>query len=101
MIFVSGKLQDYETFAAKNMDYIKGLGEGLLLFSSWQLLDETLEFSTWFLLTGLDHEQNIRKMRLLTFMMIADSQSTVDFKTVVSEMGVKESEVEQFVIDGQ
>nr|QBH73925.1 eukaryotic translation initiation factor 3 subunit M [Nicoletia phytophila] len=48
---------------------------------------------------GLNHEQNMKKMRLLTFMQLAESNPEMSFDTIKSELQLNEDEVEPFIID--
>ncbi|KAF6198025.1 hypothetical protein GE061_007770, partial [Apolygus lucorum] len=73
LIFVSGKLSDYLAFYNKNKDYVQK--------------------------QGLDHEANLKKMRLLTFMQLAEGVSEMSFDTILSELHIDETQVEAFVID--
>uniref|UniRef100_A0A182JUY4 Eukaryotic translation initiation factor 3 subunit M n=1 Tax=Anopheles christyi TaxID=43041 RepID=A0A182JUY4_9DIPT len=48
---------------------------------------------------GLNHEQNIKKMRLLSFMQLAESNSEMTFQQLQDELQIKEEEVEPFIIE--
>lgn len=48
---------------------------------------------------GLNHEQNMKKMRLLTFMQLAESHPEMSFELVQSELQIPASEVEPFIIE--
>ncbi|XP_017049618.1 eukaryotic translation initiation factor 3 subunit M [Drosophila ficusphila] len=48
---------------------------------------------------GLNHEQNMKKMRLLTFMQLAESSPEMTFETLTKELQINEDEVEPFVIE--
>ncbi|XP_012269868.1 eukaryotic translation initiation factor 3 subunit M [Athalia rosae] len=48
---------------------------------------------------GLNHEQNIKKMRLLTFMQLAETHPEMSFDTIQAELQIEENEVESFIID--
>ncbi|XP_018054368.1 PREDICTED: eukaryotic translation initiation factor 3 subunit M isoform X2 [Atta colombica] len=48
---------------------------------------------------GLNHEQNMKKMRLLTFMQLAETNPEMSFDTIQEELQIEESEVESFIID--
>lgn len=48
---------------------------------------------------GLNHEQNMKKMRLLTFMQLAESNPEMTFDTLTKELQISEDEVEPFVIE--
>lgn len=50
---------------------------------------------------GLNHEQNMKKMRLLTFMQLAETNPEMSFDTIQEELQISESEVESFIIDGK
>ena len=50
---------------------------------------------------GLNHEQNLKKMRLLTFMQLAEGNSEMSFDTIQQELQLKDTEVEAFIIDGK
>lgn len=49
---------------------------------------------------GLNHEQNMKKMRLLTFMQLAETNPEMSFDTIQEELQINEDEVENFIIDG-
>lgn len=51
--------------------------------------------------SGLSHEQNIAKMRLLTFMGMAVEFKEILFDTMQQELQIGADEVEAFVIDGK
>jgi len=53
-----------------------------------------------FSIIGLNHEQNMKKMRLLTFMQLAETNPEMSFDTMQEELQISESEVESFIIDG-
>ncbi|XP_076179698.1 eukaryotic translation initiation factor 3 subunit M isoform X1 [Ptiloglossa arizonensis] len=48
---------------------------------------------------GLNHEQNMKKMRLLTFMQLAETNPEMSFDTIQEELQITEDEVESFIID--
>lgn len=50
--------------------------------------------------TGLSHEQNMAKMRLLTFMGMAVEFKEISFDTMQQELQIGADDVEAFVIDG-
>lgn len=50
--------------------------------------------------SGLSHEQNMAKMRLLTFMGMAVEFKEISFDTMQQELQVGAEDVEAFVIDG-
>ncbi|XP_022082899.1 eukaryotic translation initiation factor 3 subunit M-like [Acanthaster planci] len=72
-IFVSGKLDDYIEFFKNNQDFIKTL--------------------------GLSHDQNMQKMRVLTFVSMAIEQKEIPFSTIESELKITSEEVEGFIIN--
>ena len=50
---------------------------------------------------GLSHEDNMHKMRLLTFVQIAEGKSELSFETIENELQLQPDEVEAFIIDGE
>lgn len=48
---------------------------------------------------GLNHEQNIKKMRLLSFMQLAESSPEMTFQQLQSELQIGENDVEPFIIE--
>ncbi|RXM31727.1 Eukaryotic translation initiation factor 3 subunit M [Acipenser ruthenus] len=72
-IFVSAKLAAYVKFYQNNKDFIDSL--------------------------GLSHEQNMEKMRLLTFMGMAVECKEISFDTIQQELQIGADDVEAFVID--
>ncbi|KAL6035324.1 hypothetical protein STEG23_033062 [Scotinomys teguina] len=72
-IFVSAKLASYVKFYQNNKDFIDSL--------------------------GLLHEQNMAKMRLLTFMGMAVENKEISFDTMQQELQIGADDVEAFVID--
>jgi translation initiation factor 3 subunit M len=48
---------------------------------------------------SLNHEQNIKKMRLLTFMQLAETNPEMSFETIQNELQIEEDQVESFIID--
>nr|QBH73919.1 eukaryotic translation initiation factor 3 subunit M [Eurycantha calcarata] len=72
-VFVSEKLPAYLDFYKNHKEYVHSL--------------------------GLNHEQNMKKMRLLTFMQLAEGNSEMSFETVQQELQLEEDEVESFIID--
>ena len=50
---------------------------------------------------GLNHEENMKKMRLLTFMQMAENKKEIDFETIEKKLRLEPSEVEHFIIDGE
>lgn len=72
-IFVKDKLKNYLAFYKDNQSFVESL--------------------------GLSHERNMLKMRLLTFMQIAESKKEISFDTIMSELQIEEEQVEAFVFD--
>ncbi|XP_041366455.1 eukaryotic translation initiation factor 3 subunit M-like isoform X2 [Gigantopelta aegis] len=72
-IFVSGKLSQYQQFYKNNTDFVKSL--------------------------GLSDDQNMRKMRLLTFMQMAENRKEISYATIIDEMQLGDEDVEDFVIE--
>ncbi|XP_075044151.1 eukaryotic translation initiation factor 3 subunit M isoform X1 [Mixophyes fleayi] len=72
-IFVSAKLSSYVKFYQNNKDFIDSL--------------------------GLVHEQNMEKMRLLTFMGMAVENKEISFDNMQQELQIGADDVEAFVID--
>jgi len=60
-----------------------------------------LTLNNFYFSSGLNHEQNLKKMRLLTFMQLAEGNSEMSFDTIQQELQLKETEVEAFIIDGK
>lgn len=48
---------------------------------------------------GLNHEQNLKKMRLLSFMQLAESNPELTFEELQKELQITEDEVEPFIIE--
>jgi len=72
-IFVSEKLEAYQKFYESHREFVQSL--------------------------GLKHEDNLTKMKLLTFMQLAETKSDIKFGEVQQHMQITESEVEDFLID--
>merc|ERR1719414_1020853 len=72
-IFVSEKLEAYQKFYENHRDFVQGL--------------------------GLVHEENLTKMKLLTFMQLAETKSEITFGEVQQHLQMSEAEVEEFLID--
>merc|ERR1712080_625512 len=72
-IFVFEKLEAYVKFYETNKSFVTGL--------------------------GLNHEDNMRKMKLLSFMQLAENRSEISFDEIKHEIKLNESEVEEFLID--
>merc|ERR1712080_365061 len=67
-IFVFEKLEAYVKFYETNKNFVTGL--------------------------GLNHEDNMRKMKLLSFMQLAENRSEISFDEIKHETKLNESEVE-------
>lgn len=72
-IFVSGRLSDYSTFYEKNKEFVDS--------------------------SGLSHENNVHKMRVLTFMSLGESTSEVSFDDLCKELNIGTEEIEDFIIE--
>ncbi|XP_039294731.1 eukaryotic translation initiation factor 3 subunit M [Nilaparvata lugens] len=72
-VFVSEKLPDYIKFYQEHKEFVNNL--------------------------GLNHEQNLKKMRLLTFMQLAEANAEMSFDTIQDELQIEENQVEAFIID--
>ena len=47
----------------------------------------------------MNHEDNLTKMKLLTFMQMAETKNEISFGEVQQHMQIGEAEVEEFLID--
>lgn len=72
-IFVSEKLDAYIKFYESNKSFVEGL--------------------------GLKHEDNLRKMKLLSFMQLAENRSEITFEEIQTSIQIEEEEVEEFMMD--
>ncbi|XP_041972843.1 eukaryotic translation initiation factor 3 subunit M [Aricia agestis] len=72
-IFVSEKLSSYQTFYNSHKEFVHS--------------------------QGLNHEQNVKKMRILTFMQMAESNPEITFDEIISELQIEEKDVEAFIIE--
>ena len=72
-IFVSEKLESYQKFYENHREFVHSL--------------------------GLKHEDNLIKMKLLTFMQLAETRSEIKFGEIQHHMQINESEVEDFLIN--
>ncbi|CAF3891899.1 unnamed protein product [Rotaria magnacalcarata] len=75
-IFVFSRLQDYLEFYSKQKPFIE---------SSVYL--------------GVKHERNLTKMRLLTFILIAENQKELTFDAIEKEMQISADDIESFIIE--
>lgn len=71
-IFVTEKLSAYIKFYEEKKDFIEGL--------------------------GLKHEENMRKMRILTFMQLAEGAAELPFELLEKQLQLPNDQVEEFVI---
>jgi len=72
-IFVSEQLESYVKFYEKNQAFVDGL--------------------------GLKHQDNLRKMRLLSFMQIAENRSEIPLAELGQNLDIGDNEIEEFLID--
>lgn len=72
-IFVSEKLSSYQAFYNNHKEFVQS--------------------------QGLNHEQNIKKMRILSFMQMAESNPEITFDEIISELQIEDKEVEAFIIE--
>jgi len=73
-IFVSDRLESYQKFYDNHREFVNKL--------------------------GLNHEANLRKMRILTFMQMAETQSEISFEEIKQHMQITDDiDVEDFLID--
>jgi len=72
-IFVFEKLDSYQKFYENHREFVNGL--------------------------GLKHEENLTKMKLLTFMQLAETKSQITFTEIQQHMQLGDNEVEDFLID--
>ncbi len=73
-IFVSGKLNGYMEFYEAHKTFVTQ--------------------------TGMSHEKNIDKMRILTLMSLAENNKELPFETLQKQLKIESDEIESFVIDG-
>lgn len=72
-VFVSDQLHSYQHFYQNHREFVTG--------------------------QGLIHEANMRKMRLLTFMQMAETQMEMNFDTIQQNLELGADDVEGFIID--
>ncbi|KAK3699157.1 hypothetical protein QZH41_011878 [Actinostola sp. cb2023] len=72
-IFVSGHVQDYIKFYESNTDFVTSL--------------------------GLSHENNLKKMRILTVMDIGVSRHEISFHDLSNQLGMDVEHIEGFIIE--
>ena len=49
----------------------------------------------------MNHEKNIYKMRILTFMSLGENSKVITFDTLQQQLQINQEDVESFVIDGK
>lgn len=72
-IFVSEKLDAYQKFYENHREYVNNL--------------------------GLNHEANLTKMKLLTFMQLAETRSEISFADIQTHLQIGDNEIEDFLIE--
>jgi translation initiation factor 3 subunit M len=72
-IFVSGKLNQYMEFYEAHKTFVSQ--------------------------TGMNHEKNIDKLRILTLMTLAENNKELPFETLQKQLKIEADEIESFVID--
>jgi len=72
-IFVNDKLSEYINFYNSHKEFISSI--------------------------GLNHENNINKMMLLTFLQLAEENPEMSYKLLENELGLSEDMVEPFIIE--
>lgn len=72
-IFVSGKLNQYMEFYEAHKTFVAQ--------------------------TGMNHEKNIDKLRILTLMSLAENNKELPFETLQKQLKIEADEIESFVID--
>ena len=50
--------------------------------------------------TGMSHEKNIDKLRILTLMTLAENNKELPFDLLQKQLKIEADEIESFVIDG-
>lgn len=89
-VFVSENLTSYMKFYKDHKEFVQSLGK------SWS--NNVFNVSLTLFL-GLNHEKNMKKMRLLTFMQLAESHPEMSFDMVQTELQISAEEVEPFIIE--
>ena len=74
-IFVSGKLNQYMEFYEAHKSFVSQ--------------------------SGMSHEKNIDKMRILTLMSLAENNKELPFDTLQKQLKIEADDIESFVIDGK
>ena len=60
-----------------------------------------LNFAYFWFNSGLSHEKNMKKMRILSFMSLGSEKSEVPFEDLSKAVDINTEDVESFVIDGK
>lgn len=94
-VFVTEKLSAYLKFYEEKKDFVEGLGNHRLLVNCPFVLETVYKI---FHFLGLKHEQNLRKMRILTFMQLAENSVELPFETLEKQLQLTEDQVEEFVL---
>ena len=50
--------------------------------------------------TGMNHEKNVDKLRILTLMSLSENNKELPFDTLQKQLQIEADEIESFVIDG-
>lgn len=50
---------------------------------------------------GLNHEKNLRKMRILSFVSLVNKHGEITFEELSKELDINVDDVESFVINGK
>ena len=50
--------------------------------------------------SGMNHEKNINKMRILNLMTLAENNKEIPFELLQNQLQIQPDEIESFVIDG-
>ena len=53
------------------------------------------------ILSGVNHDGNIQKMKILTLVSISNEQQEIEFTALAKQLSLNEDEVEEFIIDGE
>lgn len=72
-IFISDKLSSYQKFYNNHKEFVHS--------------------------QGLNHDQNVKKMRILSFMQMAETNPELTYDEIISELQIEEKDVEAFIIE--
>jgi hypothetical protein len=50
---------------------------------------------------GLNHERNLRKIRILTFISLVNKRDEISFEELSKELNINTEDVESFIIEGK